>query len=188
MSRQRLPVALSAAALVVAVLGATPLGQAARSTIADVVPFAKNAGAVNGIKASKRPAPGKLLPLGPEGMLPASVLEKTTSYAFVNWPTKESPVLDATRTKGFVSLTHPGTGVYCLTPDPGIDPATTVALVSPDWGNSAGPNNLFAYVDVAGKNCPAQSFEIRTYQYATGTDAKTDVKPSDNVSFTVLVP
>jgi hypothetical protein len=188
MSRQRLPIALSAAALVVAVLGSTPLGEAARSTVGKVVPFAKNAGAVNGIKASKRPTAGRLLPLGPEGTLPASVLEKTGAYAFVKWPTKEGPILDTTRTSGFVSLTHPGTGVYCLTPAEEIDPAVTAAVVSPDWGNSAGPNNLFAYVDVAGKNCPAGAFEIRTYQYAASSDAKADVKPSDNVSFTVVVP
>ena len=69
----RLPVALSVAALVVAVLGVTPLGEAARKTVR-VALFARNAGMVNGIKASRRPVPGRLLALDRTGRFPASVL------------------------------------------------------------------------------------------------------------------
>lgn len=82
----RLAVALSATALVVALFGSTPLGSAAREAIGAVIPpfakkagyanqagFAKNAGAVNGLKASRVPAAGKLLALGPGGKFPARV-------------------------------------------------------------------------------------------------------------------
>ncbi len=48
-----------------------PLGQAAGRTVAS---FAKNAGAVNGIKASRKPAPGRLLPLGKNGKFPSAVV------------------------------------------------------------------------------------------------------------------
>lgn len=188
MSRQRLSLALSITAVVVAVLGSTPIGEAARDRVLDVVPFAKNSSAVNGIKASRQPTPGRLLPLGRDGLFPASVVPNAGAYAFVQWPTKESPVLDSARSKGFVGLTHPGTGVYCLAPESGIDPTNTVAIVSPEWGNSAGPNNLFVYANAAGKHCPAGTYEVRTYQYATSEDAKPDVKLSDNVSFVLLVP
>ena len=78
MNRQRLPVVLSAAALVVAVLGATPNGFAAFKGVAKVALFAKNAGKVGGITASKKPKPGKLLPLGKNGKFPASVLPVAT--------------------------------------------------------------------------------------------------------------
>jgi len=78
MNRQRLPVVLSAAALVVAVLGATPNGFAAFKGFAKVALYAKNAGKVGGITASKKPKPGKLLPLGKNGKFPASVLPVTT--------------------------------------------------------------------------------------------------------------
>ena len=78
MNRQRLPVVLSAAALVVAVLGATPNGFAAFKGVAKVALFAKNAGKVGGITASKKPKPGKLLPLGKNGKFPASVLPVVT--------------------------------------------------------------------------------------------------------------
>jgi len=77
---QRLPLILSATALAVALLGSTPLGKAAGSAAAKVVPLAKrsgyagNAGAVGGIKASRTPTPERLLPLGRNGRFPASVL------------------------------------------------------------------------------------------------------------------
>jgi hypothetical protein len=54
-----------------AVLAWSPFGQAAGRSVAS---FAKNAGAVNGIKASRKPTPGRLVPLGRAGKFPASVL------------------------------------------------------------------------------------------------------------------
>jgi hypothetical protein len=72
MNRQRLTVVLAAAALVVAVLSATPNGIAGSAV--RVALFAKNAAKVGGIAASKKPKAGKLLPLGKDGKFPASVL------------------------------------------------------------------------------------------------------------------
>ena len=66
----RIPL-LVAAVFVLAVLSLSPAGQAARRTVAA---FAHNAGAVNGIKASRAPKPGRLVPLGRNAKLPASVL------------------------------------------------------------------------------------------------------------------
>jgi collagen triple helix repeat protein len=77
--RERLPIILSATALAVALLGSTPLGNAARDVAAKVPPFAKrsgyasNSGAVNGIKASRRPTPGYLIALGANGRFPVAV-------------------------------------------------------------------------------------------------------------------
>ena len=77
--KSRLPLALSAAALLVALLGATPLGQAARSTVAKVVPraktadFAKNAGKLNGHKSSTNPGAGQIPVVGKTGKLPATL-------------------------------------------------------------------------------------------------------------------
>lgn len=74
MTRQRLPVVLSAAALLIAVLGATPNGFAAlKGGAVRVALFAKNSGKVGGFAASKKPKAGKLLPLGKNGKFPASV-------------------------------------------------------------------------------------------------------------------
>ena len=57
--------------LVLAALAASPAGGAARRSIAA---FALNAGAVNGIKASRAPKAGRLVPLGRNAKLPASVV------------------------------------------------------------------------------------------------------------------
>jgi hypothetical protein len=59
------------AALLLVLLAASPAGGAARRSIAA---FARNAGAVNGIKASRTPKPGRLVPLGKNAKLPASVV------------------------------------------------------------------------------------------------------------------
>jgi hypothetical protein len=79
--KQRLPIILSATALAVALFGATPLGEAAGDLAAKVPvpPFAKragyatNAGAVNGVKVSRQPRAGHLIPLGANGRFPRSV-------------------------------------------------------------------------------------------------------------------
>jgi hypothetical protein len=78
--RHRLPIVLSSTALAVALFGATPLGEAAGDLAGKIVPRAKradyaaNAGAVNGIKASRTPKAGFLVPLGAGGKLPSSVV------------------------------------------------------------------------------------------------------------------
>jgi hypothetical protein len=69
--RIRTTIALGALALVLTALAASPVGAAAGRSI---VSFAVNAGAVNGIKASRKPRPGRLVPLGRNAKLPASVV------------------------------------------------------------------------------------------------------------------
>jgi hypothetical protein len=76
---KRLPLVLSTTALIVAVFGSTPVGHAVGSAIpafAKSAGYAKQAGnasALMGIKASKQPRPGTILPLGADGKFPASV-------------------------------------------------------------------------------------------------------------------
>lgn len=78
-THQRLPIALSATALVVALFGSTPAGHAVASKVppfakhAKTADYATKAGSVNGIKASKEPRAGQLVPLGTDGRFPASV-------------------------------------------------------------------------------------------------------------------
>jgi hypothetical protein len=62
---------VSGAALLLVLLVASPAGDAARRSVAA---FAHNAGAVNGIKASRTPKPGRLVPLGKNAKLPSSVV------------------------------------------------------------------------------------------------------------------
>ena len=69
MIRQKIPTALSGAALLIAVFGSTPIGEAATRVL-----FAKNADKVDGIHASRIGTPGKLLALNKYGKFPASVV------------------------------------------------------------------------------------------------------------------
>ena len=70
----RLPTVLSITALVIAIAGITPLGQAA----SDAIPrFARNADKVDGIHASRTPKAGRLLALNKSKKFPASVLTAT---------------------------------------------------------------------------------------------------------------
>lgn len=69
--RGRLPLILSSLALVVALSGVGP-ADAARAVRRAL--FANSAGSLNGIKASKKPHPGRLLPLDATGRYPSSVL------------------------------------------------------------------------------------------------------------------
>lgn len=75
--KQRLPVILSATALVVALLGATPLGQAAGNVVHKIPPFAqranfaKVAGNANALGGHK---PSEYARLGADGKLPADLI------------------------------------------------------------------------------------------------------------------
>jgi Collagen triple helix repeat (20 copies) len=69
--KARTIVGLAGAALALTALAAGPAGGAAGRSIAA---FATNAGAVNGIKASRAPKPGRLVPLGRNSKLPAAVV------------------------------------------------------------------------------------------------------------------
>jgi hypothetical protein len=69
--KRRLPIVLSVTALVVALAGITPLGEAA----SDAIPrFARNADRVDGLHASRSPKGGRLLALNASKKFPPSVL------------------------------------------------------------------------------------------------------------------
>jgi hypothetical protein len=75
---QRLPLVLSATALVVALVGSTPLGNAAQNVLEQVprakrADFAANAGKLNGHKSSLNPTRGQIPVVGADGKLPASI-------------------------------------------------------------------------------------------------------------------
>jgi hypothetical protein len=75
----RLPLILSSAALLVALLGSTPLADAAGSALDKVVPrakradFASNAGKLNGHKSSLNPKRGQIPVVDANGKLPPSL-------------------------------------------------------------------------------------------------------------------
>jgi hypothetical protein len=84
----KLHTGLWAATLVIALLGWTPLGQAAGASAAKIVPlakvanFAKNAGALNGRKSSPAPTAGQIPVLDASGALPAGYQQLTESVPY----------------------------------------------------------------------------------------------------------
>jgi hypothetical protein len=100
MSKHRAAIALSLTALAVAVLGQTSIGHAAVSAVRVAV-FAENAGKVNNIKASRKPMPGRLVPLNARGKLPSSVLPSASvpgGYTHTLIVSPEPNPVDAGRT------------------------------------------------------------------------------------------
>ena len=87
MRTARITAALCGAALLLVLLAASPAGGAAGRSIAA---FARNAGAVNGIKASRTPKPGRLVPLGKNAKLPSSVVP--TARGAQGLPGPQGPV------------------------------------------------------------------------------------------------
>ena len=92
--------------------------------------------------------------------------------------------------KNITGVTHPETGVYCVTPAAGIDPTLTPCVVSPEWADSAG-YDLFAEWDSSGGPCPAGDYAVRTYQLPRAADGSIVVgtpTASDTVAFVLIVP
>jgi hypothetical protein len=82
--RRRLPIVLSITALAVAVLGFTPLGEAA-SSVVRVAMFASNAGKLDGFDTSKVGKPNAIPVLNKHGQLPVRVIpNKDISVAVDN--------------------------------------------------------------------------------------------------------
>jgi hypothetical protein len=76
--KKQLPLILATAALVVALLGSTPLGEAAESALEQVprakrADFAANAGKLNGHRSSVNPRRGQIPVVGANGKLAASI-------------------------------------------------------------------------------------------------------------------
>jgi hypothetical protein len=96
------------------------------------------------------------------GGKPVTAFVKSSAVAYALYT---DPGLDPALTHGFTKITHPLTGVYCLKPVAGINPAKTVAMVTPEFGNSGGGElEAYDYAPGAGNSCPAGDFEVWTQQ------------------------
>jgi hypothetical protein len=113
--RQRLSIVLSATALLVALVGATPLGNAAARLVAD---YAKNADRVDGIHASKTPRAGKLLPLNGQARVPNSVVTvESLDGARCNWNSRAGALYLALPVSDGGARSFGGTIITCVVAD-----------------------------------------------------------------------
>jgi hypothetical protein len=120
-----------------------------------------------------------------DGSLSAADLSKAgknalrvRAYTLVNVTDSADPFLAPGRTRGFTAVERTGTGQYCLTvaPSTGINTSKVSAIVSPEWGKSAG-DHLQAYWDQG--LCESGEIGVLTDQ---------DDTDSNDVAFSVLVP
>ena len=82
------------------------------------------------------------------------------------------------------ALSHPSTGVYCVTPKPkSLDPAKHPAFVVPEWGLSSGFDLLaFWNQDVPADGCLVGDYQVRTYKnFVSGPTL------NDSVAFVIVI-
>jgi hypothetical protein len=110
-----------------------------------------------------------------------------------------SSTVSLTRSKNVVSVTNPAQGFFCITLASSIDPATTGAAVTPDFGLDAtgiGTNETQAFAEFFsdGSECPAGTLEVITgYRQpdTTGSadgDLRTETNHFGNEGFFFIVP
>ncbi len=105
------------------------------------------------------------------------------------------------RSKNVASVTHPGTGLYCITLGGGIDPASAVLIVVPDFSNAANSTDTsgedISHIewDSTGGGCPAGTLKVLTFVYNgdatdndTGGPTVGDNLELNNEPFAFLVP
>jgi len=143
MSSSKISIALAATALLVSVLFATPLGQAAGRFV-----LAKNSvgskqvinGSLTRADLSKKTiaalhgVPG---PRGAQGIQGAQGTQGIQGVQGVAGTARAYGRVASngtlTRSKNITSVGHPATGVYCLVPAAGIDAAQTGLIATPDY-------------------------------------------------------
>jgi len=127
-------------------------------------------------KTGKTGATGKTGLQGPTGSAGTA-----RAYALVQATSPGQPVLIAGQTHNIASVSEPSTGVYCLTPGAGVNPATEAEVASPEIGYSSKGVGIVAVNTKATTECPG-GFEVDTY--APGSPPSL----ADGYAFTVIVP
>jgi hypothetical protein len=103
------------------------------------------------------------------------------AYAVVQPTSPGKPALIAAQTKNITAASEPSTGVYCLAPAAGIDPAADTAVASPEVSYSSKEEIGLIVVNAKSAHCSG-NFEVDTYAPgATPTLAS-------GYAFTVIVP
>jgi hypothetical protein len=98
-------------------------------------------------------------------------------------PNGGSPVL--VRTKGFMSVTSPGTGIYCLHAVSWINLANSAPVVSQEQSLSTSLGLVTVRRSgIPNVNCPVNELQVTTWDASTPSSPT----PINTVGFDVLVP
>ena len=106
------------------------------------------------------------------------------AYAEVNAGGKFlKPTFKEGKVHGFLAVTNPEEGVYCLVPAAGIDPASSAAAVSPLWNSGfAGVPEFASRWEEPASPCGAGAFTVITASGATPANQ------TDSIDFSIVVP
>jgi len=102
-----------------------------------------------------------------------------TAYALVD-PNGGVPQLIGAHTSGFIAVSSPIPGIYCLTPATGVDVAHTAAVASEEafYSNALGfPTVRY---DANHVNCTVKQLEVKTFDQSAALTSQ--------IAFTVNVP
>lgn len=141
--------------------------------------------------AGSRGATGTIGPAGPAGATGPAGLQGPVgaggrAYAVVDpsavGSTASVSGLVSGQSSGFRSVRSPASGVYCLAPAPGIDPASEPAMVSGESGYSTAGAVPLAVLNATRSACSAGEFQVTTY------DARSPSAPSATIAFAILAP
>ena len=118
-------------------------------------------------------AAGAAGPQGPQG--PQGPAGSARAYGAV---INGNGTLDPAKTKN-ATVRHPATGVYCITLQGGIDPATAALSVTMDYSGPVGPKAI-AMIRSSGADCTGNGpeLEVKTWNDGAAADSY----------FTFLVP
>jgi hypothetical protein len=64
------------------------------------------------------------------------------------------------------TVSHPATGIYCITLSGGVDPNTTIPVVSPDSSNAI--DQAIAHIRSSGFGCGTGELAVYTYNASSG--------------------
>ncbi len=144
---KRLPLILSATAVLVSVLGSTSLGQAAGGAVGQTVEKAK-------ATAGLGPSAAQPTRRGPRGHVAGEARRGPAGTALAFGRVSAEGILDAGNSKSFSSVTRIGPGRYCIVP--GVTVRNAVA--------SLGQQGFGVGVDVGLRtaSCP-NGIEVRTF-------------------------
>jgi len=197
-------VALSSTAVVVALLGATPVRDAAGQAVRSIPPFARTAGyaklagnakLLDGRQPGASGRPGTIPILDSHGKLPASVGAvgpagsqgptgppgpggpPGTARAYALWDTIHNKLIHAHNVTGVAQGSY-GEGDWCVTLDNSIDASSVVAQAAVEYNTGA---TGIAEWSNEGGGCSTHPNSIQVWTFTTSGTAAPK-------SFTVIVP
>jgi hypothetical protein len=154
--QKRLPLILSATAVVIALLGSTSVGQAASKAVGQTVHNARSAAGLAPAAAQPRRGPrgprGRRGPRGPVGPAGTAV-----AYAHVF----ATGSFDTAKTKNAGVVIHPLVGRYCLSGLP-VTPQNAVVTIGQD-GYAIGVDVRVGSYSPTGGCTPGTQIEVRTF-------------------------